>query len=81
VKSLPVGPPNEAASIGREVDAHYQADKPLIAFALPPRHILAPGTYSVYISVGDKIGTPRLALPLENEDGYRRYRLGSIRIK
>jgi hypothetical protein len=81
VKSLPVGPPEEATPIGREVRVLSQASRPLIAFALPPRHILKPGTYSIYISVGDSIGTPRLALPLENGDGSMRYRLGGIRIE
>jgi hypothetical protein len=81
MRSLPVGPPGGATPIGREVRPHYQADKPLIAFSLPPRHILKPGLYSIYISVGDSIGTPLIALPLENDDGFRRYRLGSIRIK
>jgi hypothetical protein len=81
VKSLPVGPPEQARPIGREVRVLSQASRPLIAFALPPRHILKPGTYSIYISVGDSIGTPRLALPLENGDGSMRYRLGGIRIE
>jgi hypothetical protein len=80
-RSLPVGPPGGATSIGREVHPHYQADRPLIGFTLPPRHILRPGVYSVYISIGDNIGTPLLALPLENQDGNRLYKLGSIKIK
>jgi hypothetical protein len=81
MRSLPVGAPERATPIGREVHVHRQDDKPLIAFALPPRNILKPGIYSIYISVGDNIGTPRIALPLENEDGSRRYRLGRITIE
>ncbi len=37
-----------------------------------------PGEYGVFISVGDRDGTPRIALPLKGNDGRRRYRLGSI---
>jgi hypothetical protein len=47
-------------------------------FALSP--VVKPGNYDVYISVGDRDGTPRLALPLAEADGHRRYRLGSITI-
>jgi hypothetical protein len=39
-----------------------------------------PGTYDVFISVGDRDGTPRLALPLKDGDGHRRYRLGTIEL-
>ena len=40
--------------------------------------VVKPGTYEVFISVGDRDGTPRLALPLKEDDGHRRYRLGAI---
>lgn len=40
-----------------------------------------PGTYDVFISVGERDGTPRIALPLKDDDGQRRYRLGSITLK
>ncbi|MDD3108437.1 MAG: DUF4832 domain-containing protein [Alistipes sp.] len=39
------------------------------------------GTYTLYVSVGMRDGTPRYALPYEGEDGKRRYRLGSITIQ
>lgn len=39
-----------------------------------------PGTVHVYISVGQRDGTPTIALPLANDDGQRRYRLGSLTI-
>jgi len=41
---------------------------------------IAPGTYDVFISVGSRMGTPRIALPLPNDDGNRRYRLGKVRV-
>jgi len=36
------------------------------------------GTYTVHVSVGDRDGTPRIALPLTHDDGHRRYRLGTV---
>ena len=39
-----------------------------------------PGTYEVYVSVGTRDGTPKIALPLKNDDGQRRYRIGSIQL-
>ena len=40
--------------------------------------VVKPGSYEVFISAGDRDGTPRLALPLKDGDGHRRYRLGVI---
>jgi hypothetical protein len=42
--------------------------------------MVKPGTYEVFISVGDRTGTPRLALPLPADDGHRRYRLGKLTV-
>jgi hypothetical protein len=39
-----------------------------------------PGECTVFISVGQRDGTPRLALPLADDDGQHRYRLGKIRL-
>jgi hypothetical protein len=58
-----------------------QASKPLIAFQLPPAGILKAGAYDVFISVGTRTGTPKIALPLAGNDGCRRYLLGKITIK
>ncbi len=80
VRALPVGPPGRAVAVGREVKGISQDSKPLAAFALPPANILKPGSYTVWISVGTRTGTPRIALPLEGDDGQRRYRLGDIKI-
>ena len=40
-----------------------------------------PGTYTVFVSVGQRDGTPRIGLPLDQDDGQHRYRLGSIRLE
>lgn len=42
---------------------------------------IRPGSYDVFVSVGDRDGTPRIALPLKGDDGYRRYKLGTITIE
>lgn len=40
-----------------------------------------PGTYDLFISVGTRDGTPRIALPLTGDDGQRRYRLGTVTLE
>ncbi len=65
VRSLPVGPPDRAEPKTSTAD-------------LPLPFQLGPGSYDVFVSVGTATGTPRLALPLDHDDGRRRYRLGSI---
>jgi Domain of unknown function (DUF4832) len=82
VRELPVGPPDKAMIISRkELGPQLEEnDKPLLTHTLPPAHILKPASYDVYISVGTATGEPVLALPLPNDDGHRRYRLGSIKV-
>jgi hypothetical protein len=65
VRSLPVGPPGKAEARTQD-----------ITFLLPFN--TAPGVYDVYISVGTRTGTPRIALPLSDGDGQRRYRIGTL---
>jgi hypothetical protein len=69
VRSLGVGDSDKAEPIERRIE-----------FALPPASILKPGNYSVFVSVGSRIGTPAIALPLEGDDGQRRYRVAAIGI-
>ena len=40
--------------------------------------VTKPGEYDVFVSVGDRDGTPCIALPLAGGDGQRRYKLGSV---
>jgi hypothetical protein len=40
-----------------------------------------PGTYTLYVSIGKRDGTPVIALPLADCDGSRRYRLGDMSIR
>ncbi|MDO4557448.1 MAG: hypothetical protein Q4C47_00585, partial [Planctomycetia bacterium] len=43
--------------------------------------VVKPGEYDVYVSVGRRDGTPVIALPYENDDGGRRYRVGRITVR
>jgi len=43
--------------------------------------VTKPGTYTVWVSVGQRDGTPRIALPLADDDGQHRYRLGAITLR
>lgn len=67
VRALPVGSPGEAEARIQEA-----------SLALPFN--LKCGAFDVYVSVGTQTGTPRLALPLPEGDGQRRYRLGTLRV-
>lgn len=81
MRTLPVGPPGKALPVGRQEQALGQADRPLISYNFPPPPVFKPGAYDVFISVGDKTGTPKIALPLAGNDGHRRYRLGKIVVR
>jgi len=39
------------------------------------------GIYDVYVSVGRRDGTPVIALPLSQDDGQRRYKIGQLQIE
>ncbi len=40
-----------------------------------------PGRYDVFVSVGTRDGTPKLALPITGDDGQRRYKVGQITLQ
>ncbi|HEY3324387.1 MAG TPA: DUF4832 domain-containing protein [Planctomycetota bacterium] len=42
--------------------------------------VLRPGSYDVFVSVGRRDGTPVIALPLDGDDGQRRYRIGTLQV-
>ncbi len=46
----------------------------------PPPHFNQAGQYDVYVSAGDRLGKPLIALPLDQDDGHRRYRMGTCRL-
>lgn len=65
MRDLPVGPPGAAETRDR-------------TFPLLAPFYLRPGRYDVFVSIGSRSGTPRIALPLAEDDGQHRYRLGSV---
>lgn len=67
VRELPTGPPGGA-------DARESS----IRQGVPV--FLRPGEYDLYVSVGTVNGSPRIALPLEGDDGERRYKLREVTI-
>jgi hypothetical protein len=66
VRQLPVGSSGKAET--RTQNAQFQLSI----------RTIEPGTYDVLVSVGSRIGTPQIALPLGDGDGERRYRIGVI---
>ena len=68
MRALAVGPPDQAPVTTRESS--------FLAGHVAPA--LKPGAYDVCISVGRRDGTPAIALPLEGDDGQRRYRVGTL---
>jgi hypothetical protein len=75
VRDLAVGPPGEAPT--RTVGSPFAVALKTYGFAPNTQ----PGTYALYVSVGMRDGTPVLALPHENDDGHRRYKLGTIQLQ
>jgi hypothetical protein len=71
MRSLKVGPPNQAP------ETTHQSVFTTGLYA--PATL--PGTYDLYVSVGYRDGTPRIALPLPDGDGYHRYKVGAITLK
>ena len=78
VKKLKVGPPEQAHV--EKLQSRFT-----VAFRhLDPRGPHAPptkaGTYDLFVSIGQRDGTPKIALPLKDNDGQRRYKVGQMRI-
>jgi hypothetical protein len=67
VRDLDIGPPDEAPAQALESTHGMALNMPA-------------GTFDVFVSVGQRDGTPVIALPLAEHDGQRRYRLGSIAV-
>ena len=68
MRSLPIAKPKQAPEMSHQA-----------RFAVG---LIAPttkaGTYSLWVSVGQRDGTPVMELPLDGSDGARRYRIGEI---
>ena len=77
-RDLQVGPPGEAPT--HDVQATLTMSR---VYEDGPRRFsraATEGTYDVFVSVGTIDGTPQIALPLDGDDGQRRYRLGKVEV-
>jgi hypothetical protein len=68
MRDLKVGPPEQAPI------TKHQSEFIIGLFA----PTTTTGTYDLFISVGTRDGTPTIALPLNDNDGQRRYRIGKV---
>ena len=78
MRDLEVGPENQA-----QVRALSYTFSIAPLFVDGPRSFsraAQPGNYDLYVSVGLRDGTPKIALPHEGDDGQRRYKLGKIEV-
>lgn len=76
VKTLPVDKPDNATPF-------VLTSSFTIAFSFADRtgnyfRACSPGTYDLYVSVGQKDGTPLYELPYDDSDGKKRYNMGKI---
>ena len=78
LRNLKVGPPDQAPieRIQSRFTIALRLADPRGAHAPPTK----PGAYDVFVSVGQRDGTPLIALPLRGQNGQRRYKLGQIRL-
>lgn len=78
VRDLKVGPPNQAPV--QKIQSRFTVARSHSApegIHTPPMKL---GEYSVFVSIGRADGTPQIALPINGDDGQRRYRLGTIQV-
>ena len=71
LRDLPVGPAGQTPT--KELQSEFTIGQ------IAP--VTKPGHYQVFISVGLRDGTPQIALPLPDDDGQHRYKLGSITLR
>lgn len=78
LRNLKVGPPDlvPIEKIQSRFTIALRLEDPRGAHAPPTK----PGIYDVFVSVGQRDGTPLIALPVTGHDGQRRYKLGQIRV-
>jgi hypothetical protein len=76
VKSLPVAEPGKAEAAERDVEftvaRAFQNSFGTFSRSCPT------GRFDIYFSVGTVYGSPTLQLPYPEDDGHKRYRMGSI---
>jgi hypothetical protein len=70
VRALPAGAKDQAPVKAQRSE--------FIAGLIAPTTL--PGTYDLFVSVGQRDGTPVIALPLKEHDGQKRYKVGVIQL-
>jgi len=68
VATLPVAPPDQAQAVETQSAHGFAPNMPT-------------GLFDVFVSIGRRDGTPTIALPLEDGDGHRRYKLGQMEVR
>ena len=68
IRALDIGPAGRAPIHSLKTTLYFARNMPS-------------GLFDVFISVGKKDGTPVIALPMEKDDGRRRYKLGRLEVK
>ena len=76
VKDLAVGKPGEAAATRRQVE--FTVAQAFTNSFGTFRRSCPTGTFEIYFSVGTVYGSPILQLPYDNDDGHKRYRMGTV---
>jgi hypothetical protein len=70
-RDLTVGEPDQAPPIKQESRFRIGHIAPAVQ----------PGEYQLFLSLGERGGTPRIALPLPADDGHRRYFIGNCSLE
>lgn len=71
VRKLKVGEPGKAPVVTHESNF-------IVGLFAPTTR---PGSYNLYLSIGARDGTPVIAMPLDGDDGQRRYQIGTIQLE
>ena len=79
VKTLRTTSPPDEISV--KLDSFFNIDPDLNDPVKRSERNVRPGKYYLYISVGRLDGSPTLALPYENHDGFKRYKMGEISLE
>ena len=79
LKKLQTGKPGKSLSekINSEFTIGSQFKDSVKTFA---RNVQT-GTFEIFVSVGHEDGTPVYELPYSGNDGFKRYKLGEIRVE
>ena len=78
MKKLKVGSPDQAPveKLQPRFTVAFRHREPHGSHAPPTKA----GTYDVFVSIGQRDGTPQIALPLKEGDGQKRYKVGQIQV-